>query len=287
MRKKRKQKPLPYLLLLPMVILFGLFTFYPFIRSIYLTFFITDPLGNPSSFVGFSNFERVFTDEGFVKSLVSTIKFAAMVGIGTFSVAIVLALLCMHPRRGSKIYQTMYALPIAVASVPVSALASYILSKYGILNQLLGIDIGWFSTEQTALIACAAVTIWSSVGTSFIFLLVGFRNVPEDLLECSRLDGAGPIRRVLNVVLPLASPQVFFVIFLNIVNSFKAFAIIKLLTQKGPNDSTNILVYAIYSNAFLRGRFETACVYSLVLCALIFLVTRVQLLCEKRMVYYQ
>ena len=106
-------------------------------------------------------------------------------------------------------------------------------------------------------------------------------------MECSRLDGAGPIRRVLNVVLPLASPQVFFVIFLNIVNSFKAFAIIKLLTQKGPNDSTNILVYAIYSNAFLRGRFETACVYSLVLCALIFLVTRVQLLCEKRMVYYQ
>ncbi len=287
MNQTRKRKPLPYLLLLPMVLLFTTFTFYPFLRSIFLSFFVTDPLGNPATFVGLRNYERVMTTSGFSKSIVSTVKFALMVGVGTFSLAMVLALLCIKPQKGSRIYQTMYSLPIAVASVPVSALASYILAKYGILNQILGTDIAWLSTEATALAACAAVTIWSGVGTSFIFLLVGFRNVPDELLECARLDGAGSIRRIVHVILPLASPQVFFVIFLNIVNSFKAFAIIKLLTQKGPNDSTNIMVYAIYSNAFLRGRFETACVYSLVLCAIIFVVTRIQLLCEKRMVHYQ
>ena len=105
--------------------------------------------------------------------------------------------------------------------------------------------------------------------------------------HASILDGANYLQCFTHVYVPIASPQIFYVIFLNIIASFKAFGAINVLTEGGPSESTNILIYALYSNAFNRGRFETACVYAVVLCALIFLVTRIQMILEKRMVYYQ
>ena len=102
------------------------------------------------------------------------------------------------------------------------------------LNNILGTDISWLTTKSTAFWCVVAMTVWQHIGTSFIFLLVGFRNVPEDLLESAWLDGAGPLDRIRKIILPLASPQIFFVLFLNINNSFKCFNQIKLLTQGGP-----------------------------------------------------
>lgn len=279
-------KPLPYLLLAPVVLYLGFLVFYPFIRSIYLCFFVTNSLGVPKTFMGFENFKRVFTDPAFKKSLVQTFKFAGMVGAGTFFFALILALLSVQIVKGSKVYTTMYAIPMAIASVPLSALAIFLFQKYGIINILLGTQFEFLSTTPWALISVALVTIWSGLGSSFIFLLVGFRNVPDDLIESAVIDGASPLRRILSVYIPVASPQIFFVVFLNIVGSFKAFGIIKLMVGKGPGDSTNILVYAIYANAFLRNRFETACVYSLALCVVIFIVTRIQLALEKKLVIY-
>ena len=274
-------------MLLPTIIVLILFTFYPFIKSIYLSFFVTNNIGVPGAFVGFKNFVRVFKSKDFIQSLEATMKYAALVGIGTFLMAMFLSLISIRAGKGSKVYQTMYAIPMAIASVPIAALATYILSNYGILNHVLGTKIEFLSRKETALISVACVQIWSNIGASYIFLLVGFRNVAADLVEAATLDGASFLQRILYVYIPMASPQIFFVIFLNIISSFKGFAIIKLLTQKGPANSTNILVYAVYSNAFLRGRFETACVYSLVLCVIIFIFTRIQQFCEKRLVHYQ
>ena len=284
--RKKRSKPLPYFLILPTMLLLSAFTFFPFLRSIYLAFFVTDPLGNPGTFVGLGNFVRILTSDAFGRTMIATLKFAAMVGCGTFFCAMILGYLCMDKVRGSKLYQTMFALPIALASVPVASLALYILGRNGLLNSMLGTTTAWLSAESTALIACACVSVWANIGSSFIFLLVGFRNVPDDLIESATIDGAGRIRKFFSIILPVASPQVFFVVFLNIISSFKAFAMIKLLVGTGPNESTNVLVYALYSNAFVRNRFETACVYSIILCALIFVVTRIQLLLEKRVVHY-
>lgn len=280
-------KVFPFLMLTPVIIFFCLFTFYPFIKSIYLTFFVTDSIGNPGAFVGVKNYIRIFTSDGFWNSFTATMKFAALVAVGTFTLAMTLSLLCIQNIKGSKVYQTMYALPMALASVPVSALAIYFLSRYGVLNAALGLEINWLADYKTALIAAAGVTVWSYVGSSFLYLLVGFRNVSDDLVEAATLDGASMFTKITKIYIPMASPQIFFVMFLNILNSFKAFGYIKLLVGTGPKDSTNVLVYAMYANAFLRNRFETACVYALVLCLVIFVVTRIQLMCEKRMVHYQ
>ena len=286
-KKKRKVKLIGYFLILPAMIFLGCFTFYPFVKAIYLSFFVTDNLGNPGTFVGLKNYLRVFSSDGFKASLKATFRFALIVGIGTFSLSMFFAYFSLENRKGSKVYQTMFALPIALSSVPISAIAIYILGRNGLLNAWFGTNVAWLSTESTALYACAAVTIWASVGSSYIFLLVGFRNVDDSLLESAIIDGAGYFRRFLKIYVPIASPQIYFVVFLNIIHSFKSFAIVKLLVGAGPNDSTNVLIFATYSNAFLRGRFETACVYALVLCAVIFVFSRLQRIFEKRAVHYQ
>ena len=190
--------------------------------------------------------------------------------------------------RWSKLYQTMYALPMAIASSPAAAIFLFFFSQHnGVLNNILGTDISWLTTKSTAFWCVVAMTVWQHIGTSFIFLLVGFRNVPEDLLESAWLDGAGPLERIRKIILPLASPQIFFVLFLNINNSFKCFNQIKLLTQGGPANSTKTLIYYIYENAIVNGRFETACVQAIFLFLMIFILTRIQFALEDKVVHYQ
>lgn len=277
----------PLLLLLPAMTGFIVFVLFPFVKNIYLTFFVTDNLGNPGAYVGWKNYQRVLNDKAFWNSVKVTFRFAALVGVGTFILSMFLAIISIDMGKGHKVYQTMFALPMAIASVPVSSIAIYIFSQYGLLNYLLGTNINWLSDKNTAIYAAAAVTIWSGAGTSFLYLLVGFRNVPDELVEAATLDGAGFFQKIFKIYIPIASPQIFFVMFLNILGSFKAFGYIQQLVGKGPNNSTNVLVYNVYTYAFRRGRFETACVYAIILALIIFVVTRIQLLFEKRMVHYQ
>lgn len=280
--------PTPYLLLVPTLLLFAIFTYYPFFKTIFLSFSVTDKTGAFSKWVGMRNWVRVLGKESFWTTVGTTLKFAGLNLVFTFVIAMFFALLCMNKKRGSKIYEVLYAMPLAIASSPAAAIWLFLFRKEsGLLNYFLGTAFAWTEDASVALIATSIVTIWMHVGASFIFLLVGFRNVSEELVESAIIDGAGPIRRIFSVLIPIASPQIFFVLFLNITNSFKAFAQIKLLTGGGPSNSTKTLIYSVYENAIINGRFETACVQALVLFVIIFLATRVQFFLEKRTVFYQ
>lgn len=275
-----------YIWLLPAIILFTTFTFYPFVKTIYLTFFLTNAAGQPVRFVGLNNYIRIFGSEGFSNTLFLTFKFAALVGLGTFVMSMFLALLAASKQRGGRIYEIMFSLPMAVASAAASIIWNFVFApRAGVMNYLLGTQFLWLSDTNLALYVVALVTIWSGIGASFIFLMVGFRNVPTELLESAAIDGASPLDRVFKILIPLASPQIFFVIFLNIAGSFQAFAQIRLLTRGGPLQSTNVLIYSVYDMAFNNNRFESACVLALTLFVIIFLVTRIQFYFEKKVVY--
>ena len=217
----------------------------------------------------------------------NTYIFALIVGAGTFFIALFLAYLSIEERKGCRIYQTMYSLTMAIASAPAAAIGWLLFKKSGLLNQLLGTSTDWLITESTALYCVAALTVWLRIGASYLFLLVGFRAVPNELIEAAKLDGAGPVRRLFRIICPVASPQIFFVVFLNITGSFKAFGQIKMLTGGGPAGASETLIYSIYKNGIVSGRFETGCVYALILFLVIFLTTRIQFLLEKRLVHYQ
>ena len=176
---------------------------------------------------------------------------------------------------------------MAIASSPAAAIFLFIFrQKNGVINSLLGgANIGWTTEMPYAMWAVCIMTIWMNVGISYIFLL--FRAVPQDLIESAYLDGAGVWARIWHVMLPMASPQIFFVLFLNIAISFRSFAQIKLLTGGGPANATKNLIYYIYENAIINGRYETACVQAIFLFGLILLFTSLQFALEKRFVHYQ
>ncbi len=288
-KKKKRVNLLPYFLIAPAIILFLIFTYFPFLKAIVLSFCLTDKSGNATKWVGLENWIRVLSKSSFWNVVGITLKMAFVNLILTCAIAMLFALMANKKVRFSKIYQTMYALPMAIASAPATAIFLFILrQKNGLLNNLLGnAGISWTTEMPYAFWSVCAMTSWMHVGVSFIFFLVGFRNVPEELLESAWLDGAGPLSRIRYILIPIASPQIFFVIFLNIANSFQSFAQIKLLTGGGPANQTKNLIYYIYENAIINGRFETACVQAVFLFALIFLVTTIQFTLEKRMVHYQ
>jgi sn-glycerol 3-phosphate transport system permease protein len=285
--RTKKATPLPYLLLMPALALFTAFTYWPFLRTIVFSFALTDKKGNFVKWVGIKNYLRVMTNRAFGEVFANTWYFAAIVCIGTLVVAMILALLAAQQSKGSRIYETLFSMPMAVASAPAATIFIFIMRKEGgVLNALLGTNISWLNDPIYALESVAFITVWLSIGSTFIFLLVGFRNVPIDLIESATLDGAGAFRRAINIMIPLASPQIFFVIFLNITASFRAFGQIKLLTNGGPNGATTTLIYAMYENAFLNGRYETAYVQALILFVIIFVVTRIQTALEEKVVFY-
>lgn len=286
-KKKKKPVLLPYLLLLPSIVVLCMFVFYPFVRNIVLSVTMTDVAGKVVKFVGFRNYERLFGNSTFINSMQVSFRFAAMVGIPTFVLGFLLALAATEQKRGSRIYETMYTMPLVIAAAPASAIWYMIFSSTGgMLNFLTGMNHQWLSDPQTAIWCVAAVTVWANLGLNIIFLLTGFRNVPLDLIESAKIDGADYLTRVRRIVIPLASPQIFFVIFYNIVTSFQTFAQVRLLTDGGPYYSTNVLIFQIYKEAFYNSRFYNACAMSVILFLIIFIITRVQFFFENKGVHY-
>ena len=287
--RKKTFTPAPYLFLLPCLVIFGVFVFFPFVKTVLYSFTLTNSRGQPVEFVGLENYRKLFTSPAFYNSLKLTLIFAPMVCIPTLLISYVLAALANSRMKGSRVYEVMYSLPMAVASAPAAAIWFILLTsgKSGVVNSLLGTEIRWFLDAKYALIGVAFVTVWLNIGAGFIFLLTGFRNVPDELIESARIDGAGYFKRLFSIITPVASPQIFFVIFLNIIVSFQAFAQIRLLTQGGPSYSTNVLVYSIYQAAIRESRFETAFAQSMVLFVIILGITLVQFKAEDRMVFYQ
>lgn len=284
---QKKRIFLPYLLLLPSLIILAMFVFYPFVKNIILSLTMTDVQGNIVKFVGFKNYARLFSNKTFLNSLSISFRFALIVGIPAFVIGFALALAATEQKRGSRIYETMYTMPLVIAAAPASVIWYMVFApNTGMLNYLLHFNNAWLANPSSAIWCVAAVTVWSNLGMNVIFLLTGFRNVPPELIESSKIDGAGYWTRVRKVVVPMASPQIFFVVFYNIVTSFQTFAQVRLLTDGGPYYSTNVLIFQIYKEAFYNSRFYTACTMSVVLFFIIFVITRVQFFFEKKGVHY-
>ena len=288
-KKTLSTKLLPYLLLLPICTSVAIFSFYPFIKTIISSFSVTDEFGRWIKWAG-TTFWRMMIEsktDYFWKMVWTTLIFAAMNFAMTITLAMVLALLSARKTRFSRLYQTLFALPMAVASATASIVWKFILnSEGGLLNTWLGTSIDWLNNPRIAIWMVAVVTSWCHVGYSYLFLLAGFRGVPEDVQEAAIVDGAGGFRRAVRIMIPMASPQIFFVVFLNIISALKTFTQINLMTNGGPAGATTTLMYGIYWRIY-KGEYEAACCLSIVLFLVIFLFTRIQFLFEKKLVHYQ
>ena len=287
-KSELKRKLVPYFYLIPAFIIFGLFVFYPFVKTIVMSMSTTNIRGQIKEFVGLENFKEILTSPEFYNSIVVTFKFVIMVAAPSVIIGFLLALLANNKLRGNRVFELMFSLPMAIASAPAAVIWTMIFHPTnGILNHVLGTQIGWLTDSKFALISVAIVTVWLNIGLNFIFLLTGLKNIPSELMESASIDGASYLTKVKDIVLPMVSPQMFLVIFMNLINAFQAFGQIKLLTQGGPGDSTNVLVHSIYRQAFFNGRFEMACAQALILFVIMMIVTLLQFKFEKKGVHYQ
>lgn len=288
MKKKQKVKLLPYIFILPTVVGAVVFHFYPFFKTILSSFSFTDQFGSWQSWAGTTFWKMMLEDDEFWSVFAITMKFALVIFIGTFVIAMLFALLSTKRSKVGKVYQMLYALPIAVAHATSSVIFRFMVkTDGGLLNSWLGTNIAWIQNADTAFWVVSVVTIWTHISGSYLYLLAGFRGVPEDVQEAAIVDGANGFTRAVKIMIPLASSQIFFVLFLNILSAIKAFTQIRLLTMGGPAGSTTTFMWEIYKKAIDYGEYEYACCLSIVVFLVIFTITRIQFAFEKKFVHYQ
>lgn len=276
----------PYLYLLPAMFFFGAFLFWPFIKTIRLSFAMTTPLGQVASFVGFNNYVSIFTSEAFLNSLIVSLKYAVMTVVFSILIGFVLAIVSNEDIKGKNFFRTVYALPMAISAAAASVVFMFIFhSSLGILNKAMGTHIGWLTDPKYALIAVTIVTVWMNIGLNFIFLTAALQSVPLELYECAAIEGAGFFAKHRYITIPCISPTLFFLLIINVINALQAYAQVKMMTQGGPAGSTNVIVYEIYQEAFMNSRFGLACAESIVLFLILMLLTLVQFRLEKKVTY--
>lgn len=286
-KAKVKVKLEPYLYLLPSILLFGLFMYYPFFKTIYRSIGLTDFKGQVAEFVGMQNYIDILTSKEFLNSLVVTMKFVVITAVPTIVIGLVLALLANNKLKGGKVFKLAFSMPMAVSSSAASIIWVIILHPtIGILNYFLGISIGWLIDSKWALVSVAFVTIWINLGASFVFLFSGLKNIPQELIESASIDGANYFQKLFKIIIPMLSPTIFFVVFMNIMHAFQSFGPVNIMTAGGPGNSTNLLVFSIYREAFFYGRFDIASAQSLILFVIMLAIAILQFKFEDKGVHY-
>lgn len=287
-KKKKHDIGLGLLFLVPSFLLFTMFSYYPIVKTVFTTFQVTDSMGNFIRWNGLDNWKHSFEDPNIRMAISNTFEYAGLVLLFTFGGAMLLAVICAKKSKGSKIYQMLYMLPMVIAAAPASAVWIFILREPGgLLNSLLETDVAWLQDTSLTMLVVALVSAWSHIPGNFIVLLAGFRNVSDDLLEAATIDGAGWWTKMFKILIPMASPQIFYVLFVSIIAALKGFGTIQVLTGGGPANSTTTLMVSIYQQVSKFGQVQTGCCLAIVLFAIIFTVTRIQFLFEKKFVFYQ
>lgn len=282
-----KGKLEPYLFLLPTIFLFTMFMYYPFFKTMYLSMGLTNAKGHLVEFIGFQNYIDILSSEEFKNSLIITFKFVFYTTIPSLLIGFFLALLANNKIKFSKLSNIMFSIPMAVSSASAAIIWSIIFHPtVGLFNNIFKSDIGWLVDQNWSLFSISFVTTWMNVGVNFIFLYAGLKNIPRELIESASIDGAGYLKKLFTIIMPMISPTLFFVVFMDIMNSFQSFGQVKIMTAGGPGTSTNLLVYSIYKDAFFNGRFDMASAQSIILFIIMFVIALIQFRFEKKGVHY-
>ena len=277
----------PYVYTLPALLVFAVFLFYPFFKTIYLSLYKTNKMGQAKLFVGLGNYVELFTSKSFFNSLAVTLAFVVIVVAGSMILGLLSAMLCNRSFPGIRVFSTAYALPMAIASSSAAMIFRIMLHpSIGIVNKLLGLDINWVNDPKYALVCVALLTAWLNSGINFLYFSAGLSNIDESIYERASVDGAGDVQKFFRLTLPGLSPIMFYTLVVNIIQAFQAFGQVKILTKGGPGESTNLIVYSIYRDAFFNYRFGSAAAQSVILFAIIMALTLVMFKVEKRGVSY-
>ena len=282
-----KENYAAWLFILPALAGTFVFIIIPVICSFGLSFCNWD-LINPIEFAGFDNYREIFTEPLFYKIFLNTIVFAVSTSFFGVIIPLILAVILNDKIRGSEFYKTAYFLPFITPMIVIGVVWQWIFDpNIGILNNLLQIHINWLYDTRFAMPALIIVSVWKLIGYNMIIFLSSLSTINQSLFEAAKIDGASPVQTFKSVTVPLMSPTIFFVVIITAISSFQIFDLIYLMTQGGPLDSTNVLVYAIYKNAFEYFNVGKASAIAYVLFVVILVLTLIQWNLRKKLVYIE
>jgi ABC-type sugar transport system permease subunit len=277
-----------YLFLLPALALMAVFTFYPFVQGLALSFQEWDGIG-ATSWVGLANYQRVFGDNIFWASLGNAGIFGVVGFVLGNILSLGMALAVNSLRRGATFYRVAYYLPGVFSVVVVGMMFAWILQgSVGILNRALG-GIGLemlqrrrLTDPETALPSVALVYVWFHWGFGFLLFLAGLQSVPRELHEAANIDGAGAWQRFLNVTWPQLIPVTTIVSVLTLLGALQIFGTVQVLTNGGPGYLTEVPTLRIYKEGFQFHRFGVAAAMSVVFGSILVALSLVQIWLGRR-----
>jgi len=286
-----KSSYLPFLLVAPQMAITLVFFFWPATQALYQSMQVQDAFGLKTEFVWFENFQELFADEYYLEAFSRTAMFSTLVATISISLALFFAGMADRVLRGAMAYQTLLIWPYAVAPAVAGALWVFMFDPtLGIFTYILrgfGVDWNYKLNGGQAMSLVMAASIWKQISYNFLFFLAAMQAIPRSLIEAAAIDGAGPGRRFLTIILPLISPTTFFLIVVNIVYAFfDTFGIVDAMTQGGPAKATEILIYKVYNDGFIGLDLGSSAAQSVILMAIVIVLTVIQFRYIERKVEY-
>jgi sn-glycerol 3-phosphate transport system permease protein len=282
---------LPYVLVAPQIAITIAFFIWPASQALWQSMLLEDAFGLQTQFVWFDNFKLLFNDPLYLQSFRITALFSALVAASGLSIALVLAVFADRIVRGERVYKTLLIWPYAVAPAVAAVLWLFMLNpSVGVVAfylRKMGIDWNYLLNGTHAMTLVVVAAVWKQISYNFLFFLAGLQSIPKSMIEAAAIDGAGPVKRFTSIIFPLLSPTTFFLLVVNLVYAFfDTFAIVDAATQGGPSQATSILVFKVFTDGFKSLDLGGSAAQSVVLMAIVILLTVIQFRFVERKVQY-
>lgn len=290
-KMRRKEALAGYLFLSPWIIGFIFITGGPIIATFILAFTEYNLVDAPS-FIGFSNFIKMFNTSLFWQS----IKVTAIYTAGILPLVVVISLVCAvilnQKIVGKNLFRSLFYLPSVLPLVATALVFAWVLNpNFGIINYVLRIlglyTPSWLNSETWVIPAFWIITVWRMIGPPMIIFLAALQGIPERYYEAARIDGASALQQAIHITLPQISPMILYVIILNLVQSWQVFTPTFVLTQGGPNYGSFFYVYYLYNSAFQKLELGYASALALLFFIILLIITIILLKTSSLYVYYE
>jgi len=286
-----RNRVLPWLLLAPQLLLVLVFFYWPTSQALYWAFTLEQPWGGGNTWVGLQNFASIFRDSGYWATVLRSGLYALVTTALSMSVALILASFVDRSLKGTKLFQSVYVWPYAIAAPAAGVAFRFIFApEAGLIGALNQIWPGLWNPAINggqALLMIMVCHAWLGIGYNFIFFLAALQMIPRSINEAGAMDGARPFRRIIDLQLPLIAPTAFFLFIMNIISSFTdSFGLIDTMTEGGPVGQTEVMVYKIYFDGFKALDYSGAAAQSIVLMFIVIGLTFIQFKWVERRVHY-
>lgn len=269
------------LYLLPTIILMLMFSYYPAAKTFMLSLYFTNAQGRVVKFAGLYNFRQLLSDSTFHRSLQATGTFTVITVILSIVISFFLAVIANEKLKGIGFFRTIFSSSLGVSGTAASVAWLFMFNyDVGFLNNLFrffGLEaVDWLTNPNIAIFSVAIVSVWLRLGFNILIILAGMSSINESIYESAEIDGAGYFSKLFKITVPLLKPTFFYLMVINITKSLQEFGIVHVLTGGGPINSTRMLVYDVWSQAFVSNRFDMAATRSVVVFFITFVVTAIQ-----------